>query len=293
MPQWRCWDDVGGYSFWKDSSDDRTGELSRPLAQRARDPGRRRVERDQHDRRDTNGAAEPRSLFWPWFGANVSVLGISYGSFVLGFGISAGQAIAVGVIGIVVSFALCGFISLAGKRGSAPTMVLSRAAFGVARQPAAVGRVVAADRGLGDRCSRRWPCWPRRPSSPSSAAGGGTATKIVALIVVAAMIVASGVAGFAVIMRLQVWITVITGVLTVVYVILVLGHVDLGAVAALPGGPTPAVIGALDLHDDRLRSRLGQRGRRLLPLSAPERRQCAAVVGWTTFGAALGPDRCC
>src|SRR5947199_4586933 len=73
----------------------------------------------------------PRDLFWPWFAANVSVLGLSYGSFILGFGISFWQATLVGVIGIVVSFALCGFVALAGKRGSAPTMVLSRAAFGV------------------------------------------------------------------------------------------------------------------------------------------------------------------
>ncbi len=29
----------------------------------------------------------PRDLFWPWFGANVSVFGISYGSFLLGFGL--------------------------------------------------------------------------------------------------------------------------------------------------------------------------------------------------------------
>src|SRR6266581_5804570 len=73
----------------------------------------------------------PRDLFWPWFAANVSVLGLSYGSFVLGFGISFWQAVIVGVVGIVVSFLLCGFIAVAGKRGSAPTMVLSRAAFGV------------------------------------------------------------------------------------------------------------------------------------------------------------------
>src|SRR5581483_8867192 len=73
----------------------------------------------------------PRQLFWPWFGANVSVLGLTYGSFVLGFGISFWQATIAGLVGIVVSFLLCGFIALAGKRGSAPTMVLSRAAFGV------------------------------------------------------------------------------------------------------------------------------------------------------------------
>src|SRR6476660_7039632 len=73
----------------------------------------------------------PRQLFWPWFGANVSVFGISYGSFGLGFGVSFWQALIASMLGIVLSFLLCGFVALAGKRGSAPTMVLSRAAFGV------------------------------------------------------------------------------------------------------------------------------------------------------------------
>src|SRR3984885_1721025 len=68
----------------------------------------------------------PRDLFWPWFAANISVLGLSYGAFELGFGISFWQALIVGVIGIVLSFLACGFIAVAGKRGSAPTMVLSR-----------------------------------------------------------------------------------------------------------------------------------------------------------------------
>jgi hypothetical protein len=36
----------------------------------------------------------PRDLFWPWFAANVSVLGLSYGSFLLGFGLSFWQATA-------------------------------------------------------------------------------------------------------------------------------------------------------------------------------------------------------
>ena len=45
-----------------------------------------------------------------------------------GFGISFWQAVVVSTIGVVVSFLLCGLIAIAGKRGSAPTMVLSRAA---------------------------------------------------------------------------------------------------------------------------------------------------------------------
>src|SRR5947208_12896013 len=80
---------------------------------------------------DDERRGTPRQLFWPWFAANVSVFGLSYGSFALGFGISFWQAVIVGVVGIGVSFLLCGLVALAGKRGSAPTMVLSRAAFGV------------------------------------------------------------------------------------------------------------------------------------------------------------------
>ena len=59
------------------------------------------------------------------------MLGLSYGAFVLGFGISFWQAAIAGLIGIVLSFLLCGFIAIAGKRGAAPTLILSRAAFGV------------------------------------------------------------------------------------------------------------------------------------------------------------------
>ena len=80
---------------------------------------------------DSERKGHPRDLFWPWFAANVSVLGLAYGAFVLGFGISFWQAVVVSTVGIIVSFLLCGFIAVAGKRGSAPTMVLGRAAFGV------------------------------------------------------------------------------------------------------------------------------------------------------------------
>src|SRR5690625_5817803 len=83
---------------------------------------------------ESQRTAKPSDLFWPWFAANVSVFGMSYGSYLLGFGISLWQATVVGIIGIVISFALCGVIAIAGKRGSTPTMILSRAGFGVQGQ---------------------------------------------------------------------------------------------------------------------------------------------------------------
>ena len=80
------------------------------------------------------------------------MLAISYGSFVLGFGISFWQATIVAIVGITISFLFCGFISLAGRRGSAPTMVLSRAAFGVNGNRLRLGHLVAAHRRAGRPC---------------------------------------------------------------------------------------------------------------------------------------------
>ena len=59
----------------------------------------------------------------------------------------------------------------------------------------------------------------------------------------AALIVIGGVLGFEFIMKLQMWITVITAVLTVIYVILVASDINFATLAALPAGPIPQLIG--------------------------------------------------
>ncbi|HCA73883.1 MAG TPA: allantoin permease, partial [Bifidobacterium sp.] len=90
---------------------------------------------DESERKGT-----PRSLFWPWFASNISVLSMSYGAWGLGFGISFWQATVAAIIGVVASFLLVGVVSIAGKRGNAPTMVITRATFGVegAKVPSAL-----------------------------------------------------------------------------------------------------------------------------------------------------------
>lgn len=236
---------------------------------------------------DAERKGRPRDLFMPWFAANVSVLGLSYGAFALGFGISFVQALVAGVVGIVFSFLLCGFISLAGKRGSAPTMVLSRAAFGVRgnRLPSFISWLLTVG----------WETVLTVLATLATATvferlgwGGGTVTQLVALVVVAALVVGAGVLGFEVIMRVQTWITAITAALTVVYALLVLDEVDLGAVGDLPSGSTQAVVGALVF----LMTGFGLGWvnaaadySRYLPRSASSR----GVVGWTTFGSSLAP----
>src|SRR5690349_8446707 len=183
----------------------------------------------------------PSDLFWPWFAANVSVLGLSYGAFVLGFGISFWQAVAVGVVGIVVSFLLAGFIAVAGKRGSAPTMVLSRAAFGVRgnKLPSLISWLLTVG----------WETTLVVLATLATATvfdrlgwGGGTVTKVVALLVVAGLTIVAGVAGFDLIMRLQTVITVVTAALTICYMLLVADKIKWDEVSALPAGSTQAVI---------------------------------------------------
>ncbi|MGQ4386573.1 purine-cytosine permease family protein [Streptomyces sp. SAS_270] len=236
---------------------------------------------------DAERKGSPRTLFWPWFGANVSILGLSYGAFALGFGISFRQALLAGVIGIVFSFLLCGFVAVAGKRGSAPTMVLSRAAYGVRgnRLPSVISWMLTVG----------WETVLTALAAMATATvfgrlgwGGGTETKVVALIVVGALTVAGGVAGFDLIMRMQTVITVVTGVLTVVYIALVADHIHWHTVNAVPAGSTQAFIGALVFMMTGFGlgwvNAAADYSRYL-----PRRSSGRGVIGWTTFGASLAP----
>lgn len=236
---------------------------------------------------DAERKGTPRQLFWPWFGANVSVFGLSYGAFTLAFGISFWQALIAGVVGIVFSFLLCGVIALAGKRGSAPTLVLSRAVFGVRGNalPTAISWLLTVG----------WETVLTILATLATATvfgrlgwGDGVPTLLGALVVVAALIVGAGVLGFDLIMRLQTVITIVTGVLTVVYVVLVAGQINWAAVAALPSGSAEQLIGALVF----LMTGFGLGWvnaaadySRYLPRTSSSR----GVVGWTAFGASIAP----
>lgn len=231
--------------------------------------------------------ARPRDLFWPWFAANVSVFGISYAAFVLGFGISVWQGALVTVLGIIVSFLLCGLVAIAGKRGSAPTMILSRASFGVTGQkvPGVLSWLVSIG----------WETFLAILAVLATATiferlgwGGGTGTKIAAAVVVALLIVSASVAGYHIIMRMQSVLTWVTGIVTIIFVVVAASHIDWDAVSAVPSGSFQSVIGAfvmlmtgfglgwINIAADW--SRYQHRG-------SPG----GAIVFWNTFGGAVAP----
>jgi nucleobase:cation symporter-1, NCS1 family len=235
---------------------------------------------DESERKGT-----PSDLFWPWCAANVSVLAVSYGAFVLGFSLSLVQALFAAVVGAVLSFLLVGLVSIAGKRGSAPTLVLSRAAFGRFGNslPGAVSYLLLVG-------------WETVLVSLATFAtatvfgrlgwGDGNLTKVVAFLVVAAIIVAAGILGFDAIMKLQKWLTIAMIVVTALYIVLTFRHVDLGAAGALHGAGLSAVVGATILVMTGFGVGWVNSAAdysRYLPRNA----STSGVVGWPTFGGSL------
>jgi len=230
---------------------------------------------------------KPRDMFWPWAAANFSVFGIAFGSYLLGFGVSFWQATIIGTIGIIISFFFVGVIALAGKRGSAPTLVLSRSIFGVngGRFPSVLSWMITVG-------------WETVLVSLATLAtatvftalgwDGGVVTKVVALLVVAGLVIAAGVIGFDLIIKIQTVITITTGVLTIAYIIIVAPQINFAVVGALPDGALPAVIGGFVFIMTGFG--LGWVNAaadysRYLPRSASS----SGVVFWTTFGAAIAP----
>ncbi|MEY3257233.1 MAG: hypothetical protein RL443_242 [Actinomycetota bacterium] len=228
-----------------------------------------------------------RSLFWPWAAANVSFLAISYGSFFLGFGISFWQATAAAIIGTVGSFLLVGISSLAGKRANAPTMTLSRAAFGVKgnKFPAFLSYLIFVG-------------WETVLVSLATLASETVFTRVgnidpdlsrfLGFLLAGGLTIVGGVLGFKVIMKLQVYLTISTLILTFGYIALTIDSVDWSKVSSIPNGTTEGFIGALIFGITGIG--LGWVGSaadysRYLPRSTSGK----SVVTWTVFGAAIVP----
>ena len=71
-----------------------------------------------------------------------------------------------------------------------------------------------------------------------------TLVHVLAAVVVAVLIVLGAMAGYHIIMKMQSVLTWVTGITTIIYVLLVLPHIKWDAIMAIPSGPPAAMIGA-------------------------------------------------
>ena len=236
---------------------------------------------------ESERSGKARSLFWPWAGANVSLLALSYGAFFLGFGISFTQAMIAAFVGTIGSFFLVGISSLAGKRSNAPTMVLSRASFGVkgSRVPGALSYLVFVG-------------WEIVLVSLATLATGTILARVggidrnlsllLGFTLAATLTVIGGVLGFKVIMKLQKLLTISIVLMTLVYIALTIDNVSWSAVTAIPNGNFQSFVGAVIFAITGIG--LGWVNAaadysRYLPRSVSSR----SVVGWTVLGASTVP----
>jgi nucleobase:cation symporter-1, NCS1 family len=185
---------------------------------------------------DTERHGSPRDLFWIWFAANISVLAVTYGGFLVVFYmLNLWQAVVAALVGVIVSFLLVGFISLAGNRGGAPTLVLSRAAFGVVGNalPTIVSYVtlVGFEIVLTSLATLAVQTVFGRLGMSTN-----KATVAIAFVTIATLAIAISLLGHATIQRVQMWLAIAFGVLTLVFIGLELDQVDWQKVVELPGG---------------------------------------------------------
>ena len=194
---------------------------------------------------------------------------------------------ATAIIGTVGSFGLVAVSSLAGKRSNAPTMTLSRAAFGVKGNiaPGILSYLVFVG-------------WETVLVSLSALATQTVLTnighisintaRILGFLVAAGLTIAGGVLGFTVIMRIQRWLTIATLLLSFGYMALTISHISWTSIHQLPHGNLQAFIGATIFGATGIG--LGWVNSaadysRYLPRTSSSR----AVIGWTIFGASLVP----
>ncbi|MER5531355.1 cytosine permease [Streptomyces sp. NPDC002677] len=226
-------------------------------------------------------------MFWTWFAANISILGLPLGATLVAFrGLDIWQSVLVAVLGSFGSFALVGALSLAGKKGGAPALTLSRAVFGqrgnagptlitwlsrvgwetISTTTAAYALLALLDTAFGIRRNT-------------------LLTLVCLLVFIACTLLISGL-GHATIMWINKWATVVFGVLNLVVMGFLISTVDWSKVLDAPAGPASAVVAGVGFIASGTGigwANAGADYARYLPRAIPGRRLVVA----SAFGAGI------
>ncbi|MFY1679021.1 MULTISPECIES: cytosine permease [unclassified Streptomyces] len=197
---------------------------------------------------DAERTARVRGLFPTWVGANISVLLLTMGAgLAVVYGLNFWQALVVAAVAPIVSYGLVGLIGIAGKRGGAPGMALSRAVFGQ-RGNLLPGSLIWV---------ARWG-W----ETINAVAGAYALLTVLAIVfgvrpnpvLVVTMLFAFVVATFAIsglgihaVRRAGAYATALFGLFTVLVLAHLIAVTDWSAVFDRPAGPTTAVVAGVGI----------------------------------------------
>lgn len=185
------------------------------------------------------------AILWTWLAANIGVLGVSLGSgLVGGLGLNLWQTVIAAVVGSAGAFAFVALVSLAGPLSGSPTMIASRATFGVrgAVAPAAVSwlLLIALEVVMATTSTFAIDNIMEIMGLPS-----GPWLTMPTAVVLVAVVAVIGYVGHPLIMWLQKWLGWVLGLLTAGLCVVVNSTIDWPVALAAPGADFPAVIAAI------------------------------------------------
>lgn len=227
-------------------------------------------------------------LFWLWFAANSSIVAIVFGTIIFGLGVSLRQAIVATLAGVAISFIPLGLGTLAGKRSGQPTMVISRATFGV------TGNILPAIIALLSRLF--WGAsllWILGEGTADILIGArltdgftGSQLTIVAIAVFFVIAVVVAFFGYALIAIAQLIISAISVTMIAGFIALTAQYINLGTALATGDGPWILVVTGAVLVFSFVGLAWANSGADVARYQRPGSSGGAAML-WATFGAGL------
>jgi purine-cytosine permease-like protein len=227
-------------------------------------------------------------LFWLWFAANSSIAAVVFGAIIFALGVSLRQAIVATLAGVALSFIPLGLGTLAGKRSGQPTMVISRATFGV------VGNILPALISLFSRLF--WAAallWVLGAGASNILVGArltdgfsGTQLTLGAMLIgfVFAVVIAYG--GYGLIAIVQLVVSVVSGIAILGFIALTFQHVNFSKALSVPDGPWILVVTGAVLVFSFVGLAWANSSADVARYQRPGTSGAASML-WATFGAAL------
>lgn len=227
-------------------------------------------------------------LFWLWFASNSSILSIALGATVFAVGMSLRQSIVAVLAGVALSFIPLGLTTLAGKRSGQPTMVVSRATFGL------LGNVLPALLALITRVY--WGAvllWLLGSSvaivlvgAGLNAAVGERQVLLISLAIAFIVAVLVAFAGYPLFSRVQLVLSIVSAILIVGLIALTWKYVNIGTALSTPDGSWTLTISGAVLVFSFVGLVWANSGADLARYQRPGSSGAASML-WATFGTTL------
>ncbi len=233
-------------------------------------------------------AGRASRLFWLWFAGTSSLISIGVGATLFLLGLSLRQLLVATLVGVALSFLPLGLGTLAGKWSGQPTMVVSRATFGL------LGNAVPTALALVTKVF--WGAvllWLAAAATGSVAIAGGWSQLGVGPTTFA-LLVTVGVAGvvayfgYGLLARVQLVLTIASAVLIVVMIAATWRHVDLTRALGVPDAVWTHVVTGAVLVFSYVGLAWAMSSAEVARYQRPKSSGATGML-WATFGAGVPP----